>query len=376
VQSITYRGLPLPNHINASIQGIIVSPNGIVLPQLLLQSITNLLDTLTSTPPLTNRRKVLLADQIFGLRIQTNPANPKFSVQFWTSLLPLVWSWEDVNAEVHKGTLYYLMAEDYLELGDVPSAYTCLFKALEEDKRNSHHFRQPLNMKPAYLTSCLVDDSNNRLHASVVVPLRNRMLDHVTLYNTGTGSHFSVAIMDRKFLQAIELEDIKRFFVATFHEIFHLTPLHLSRMINNDYSKLKAIDILFNLGLIVDQLLEYRFLRYSRRRDRNLANGLYKLALRLRWTTRNKTPSISDFLRLIRPNLNVGTPNKTVPALLDGRARFDGLPIDRKMMCVFLTYHLRNFGGHHIESQDILVKRYPEILEHCLNSIFVAIEAL
>lgn len=376
VQSITYGGQPLLTHIGGL---VVVGPSGLVLATPLLQTLTDLLNTIASTPPLTNRRKVTFADQIFGIKLQPNPPNPpnpKVSLQYWTSILPLVWSWEDANQEVHKGTLYYLMAEEYLSLGDIASAYTCLFKALEEDKRTFQYFFQPLTSKPAYLTSSLVNNPNNSLYPSVVIPLRNSLFDFMTRYNHSSGSTLSLGIIDQKFLQVPALEDVKRFFVATFHEIFHLMPINTSRMINNDYSKLKAIDTLFNLGLIVDQILEYRFLRNARKGDRKMSMGIYKLALRLGWTTKAKAPRLKPFLKLIRPDPNRRTPDKVVKSILDKRPTFDRHRLDHKMKCVIIAYHLRNFGGHHIEGQDILVKRYAEILEYCIGAIFVAIEAL
>jgi hypothetical protein len=175
-------------------------------------------------------------------------------------------------------------------------------------------------------------------------------------------------------LQADAVEDIKRFFVATFHEIYHLAPLNSSRMINNDYSKLKVIDTIFNLSLIVDQLLEYRLLTNAPRKD--MANAIYRLALHLNWTTSTSHNNVRRFLRAIQPNLNVNSPDQVVPSLLNGQATFDGRNITPDMGAVFLAYHLRNFAGHNIEGQDVLVERYTEVLNHVMDALFIAIEAL
>ncbi len=290
--------------------------------------------------------------------------------------MPVIWSWEDTHEKVHKGTLYYIMAQEYLALGDVPSAYTCFYCALEEDKVNAQHIGQNLKNKPSYLTSSLVDDPSNLLYDPVVVPLRKRLQDAIDAYKTLTGSNLSIQVADQEFLQADDFEDAKRFFVATFHEIYHLTALNSSRMVNNDYSKLKIIDTLFNLGLILDQILEQRFLATAQKREKNMANAVYHLALHLKWITPAEAKDVSQFLKLISPDVNNGTPDQIAGDFLDGLATLNGKSLDHQKACILLAYHLRNFAGHNIEGQDILVKRYPEVLERCMSAIFVAIEVL
>jgi hypothetical protein len=47
-----------------------------------------------------------------------------------------------------------------------------------------------------------------------------------------------------------------------------------------------------------------------------------------------------------------------------------------RMKAIVGAYHLRNYGGHHLEENDILVTRYNEVLELIMDSFFVAIETL
>jgi len=338
--------------------------------------ITDLLDSVANLSVKEKRRKIFLSDKIFEhLQIDTDPSNPKLRSLIWREILDLVWQWEDSHEKVHKGTAYYFMAATYLSLGDVPSAYMCFFKALEEDKKNFPRIPKNLKDAPTYRTTSLVDNPQNALYHTVVIPLRRYLQTFIDRYNkTRKGKNLTLQTLDQKFLQADAIEDIKRFFVAAFHEIYHLAPLNSSRMINNDYSKLKVIDTIFNLSLIVDQLLEHRLLANAPKKD--MANAIYRLALHLNWTTSTKHNSVRQFLGAIRPNLNIGSPDQVVPSLLNGQAIFDGQKIIPDMQAVFLAYYLRNFAGHNIKGQDVLIKRYTEVLNYVMDALFVAIEVL
>ena len=366
VRTITYQSLGLLNVVNQRLH-----EGGM---QALQRLIEDLLDTVAAIPESDMRKKIRLADKIFGLK--PDPPDPKAQLRFWQTLMPTVWAWEDSHEKVHKGTAYSFMAESYLGLGDIPSAYICFFNALEDDKENFPHIPKNLKDASAYCTTSLVDNPTNFLYLRVVVPLRRYLQNFIQNYNVRTSRALTLQTLDQNFLQADSLEDVKRFFVATVHEIYHLAPLNSTRMINNDYSKLKIIDTLFNIGLIVDQILEHSFLQnYSGRKK--MARAIYELALHLNWTSLQTSPNPGVFLKRVSPNLNSGTPDQIMPSLLDGSATFDNSPIsDPRMLATFIAYHLRNYAGHHLEGSAILVNRYPEILNRIMDAVFVAIESL
>jgi hypothetical protein len=86
---------------------------------------------------------------------------------------------------------------------------------------------------PSYRTTSLVDNLNNRLYEAVVTPLGQWLETLMNDYNARAGARLSMQALDQKFLQADPLEDVKRFFVANFHEIYHLAPLNSTRLIRN-----------------------------------------------------------------------------------------------------------------------------------------------
>src|SRR5208282_5523836 len=163
--------------------------------------------------------------------------------------------------------------------------------------------------------------------------------------------------------------DIKRFFVANIHEIRHLSPINSTQMIRNDYSKLKIINTLFNIGLIVDQILQFSFPNKSKK----MLNAVYQLALDQGWATKKDAPDRGVFLSKIKPILN-DRPDKVLPDLLNGNVSYDGSPVNAAEIAILIAYHLRNFGGHNIMGCDIMVDQYSEILEQMMYAFLLCIE--
>ena len=96
-------------------------------------------------------------------------------------MLQIIWNWEDDNEVVHKGTPYYFMAEAFLALGDIPSAYISFFSAIEEDKRN-YPLIPNKNYKDAaaFKTTSLVNDPSNALYLKVVIPLKAFLYEFIS----------------------------------------------------------------------------------------------------------------------------------------------------------------------------------------------------
>jgi len=377
VKTITYKGQPLSttlrNEIRSSAQ--VQACHDLTYEQ--GNIIRGLLKSIAKLPQTEKRKKINLADEIFKhFDKEFESFDPKKSERFWREIIYLVWGWEGYHEKVYKGTPYFLMAKTYLQLGDVPSAYICFFNALEEDRNNLLCVQENFKDRPAYLTTSLVNNSNNPLHKEVVVMLRGYLQGFIESYNKRMMSDFTILDLDQKFLQAESLEDFKRLFVANFHEIFHLDPLNRSQMIKNDYSKLKVSSTFFNIALIVDQILEYRFLKNVDESQRTMGKAIHQLAFHLKWTTKEDSPRLKDFLKKICPNLKEGTPDVTLHALLDGTATYNGRPLDFRMRAIFAVYYLRNYAAHHIVGCNILVDKYFDILEIVMDAFFTSVESL
>lgn len=351
--------------------GFIMSNSAVTLPTSLTIIIEELLNAIHVLPAAEMHKKITLADRLFESLtvITTNPYNPVFMRMFWRAVFEFVWKWEDANEKVHKGTPFYFMADTYLKAGDLTSAYICFFNALEEDKRSYPFIPKKLQDAPAYRTTSLVDNAQNNLYQDEVVPLRKRLQQFIDGYNTRTGRSLIIQTLDQKFLQDDNFEEIKRVFVGNFREIYHLDALNTPRMIINDYSKLKIIDTLFNLALVIDQTLHKRF------GSQDMANGIYSLALH-HWRQRATSAHAGEFTAKVHPRLNHTTPDQVIPLLLTGSATFGGNPLTPLEVAIFTAYHLRNFAGHNIQGSQIIVDRYFDVLSLMMDALFLTIETL
>jgi len=378
VQGITYNGQRLIDTLNSIVNRIQVTPQGIVIHPRLRTVLTELLDTISALPTARADLKVYLADAIFGhFLIDSVPPNSKLKIAILQELvLKEVWNWENTHETIHKGTPYFFLTREFLSQGDVPSAYVYMFNAVEEDKRNTPAIGRDFRNSPAYLTSSLIDNNQNMLYNDVVIPLRTYLQNFITQYNSKTGDNLTIQDVDTKFLQVEDFEDIKRFFVANLHEIYHLRYLNSLQLINNDFSKIKISDTLFNLCLIIDQILAHNFLTTYRPREKKMANAIYELALHLNWTDGTIDPNAGSFTGKINPHPNSGNPDAILPSFLDNIATFDNNPIDSKKTAIFIAYHLRNFGGHNIIGQDVLVTRYQDILRSVIDAFLLSIDVL
>ena len=99
--------------LTSSINPMTLSENGITLNPEFEKILSSILNTFTNIEE--NTKKIIFSDYVFGsLYPIPSPPNPKLQSEFWKAILKKVWSWEDQNETIHKGTPYFFMATAYL----------------------------------------------------------------------------------------------------------------------------------------------------------------------------------------------------------------------------------------------------------------------
>lgn len=148
-------------------------------------------------------------------------------VLLWQNVLEITKKWEDSvggGIRIHKGTLYYFLAESYFLIGDRDLAFVYLFNALEEDK-NLGTLIQSLNYPdkgPAYLTAALRADPNNHMYY-IDRELRDRLDQYITKFQKECGTTFSLHEFDTKLLHNKSLFDLVTFFVFNFFHVYEFS---------------------------------------------------------------------------------------------------------------------------------------------------------
>lgn len=220
---------------------------------------------------------------------------------FWQEILSITNKWEKTSGiEVHKGTPYFFLAENYLLLGDRDLAFTYLYNALQDDKMlgnldNSINYPKTA---PSYLTGTMNPNQNNQMYY-LVAELRTKLCEYIFLFNNRypRPQPFTILDFDVKFLANDDLVDIVTFFVFNFLYLADLEKNTRPILLKNQFSRLKAMDTIFNFCLVIDETLKYaESKKVSITQNHYISDGILWLVCDYqRWMTRD---NLTDFLGL------------------------------------------------------------------------------
>ncbi|MFQ6126473.1 MAG: hypothetical protein ACE5R6_17950 [Candidatus Heimdallarchaeota archaeon] len=124
---------------------------------------------------------------------------------------------------------------------------------------------------------------------------------------------------------------------------------------------MKNLEAMFKIGLVIDKVLFKKYKKDS------LGKNIQELWLNKRWIAHRISPIP------IHPGLRDDL-TTFIPAVLTGGAEYDGNPVSTEMSYFLLPWRLRNYGGHNIEAQTVLVRHYEEIMKYLMSALFIAVE--
>jgi hypothetical protein len=312
------------------------------------------------------------------------------ALSFLEEICKLVDKWEmKRKGRVHKGTPYFFLTFVYREMGDIDSAFAAAFKAIREDQKSSDPLfgKGKYKEAPAYKYVTIIDDKSNFLYETVI-QLRSLINTYVQEFNTKINPNFSINDLDSKFLRGNkDLENVAYIFVYTVEVIKkYLEQLHT--LPANDFYKIKNLQTIFNLCLVVDKILEHKFKRTFKRnvrgRDMCISDGVVLLSAKKGWIptlTADETRNPRALIGKISPTISDDV-GKCVKDLILNPIPFNYVtlaattPVTTEFRQMLLAHKLRNEGAHSLEKQAILVSKYKEIVEHLMFAIFIAVDAL
>jgi hypothetical protein len=164
--------------------------------------------------------------------------------------------------KIHKGTAYFFLAENYLLIGDRDLAFMYLYSALNDDiylGRIASSLNYP-QKAPSYLTVTMRADKNNQMYYLVEL-LRNRLVQYISEFNVEYSRCFKIEDFDTKFLDNNDLSDVVSFFVFNFLYLSEVERKLKSDITQNEFARLRTLDVIFNLCLIIDESLKNAELR-------------------------------------------------------------------------------------------------------------------
>lgn len=303
--------------------------------------------------------------------------------QMWRQLIRWTLDWEKSHstqihkAQVHKGTPFFFLGMNLIFQEDIDTAFLFIYNAMEQDKVRSQATNQPNSYKqaPAYMTATIVDNPKNALYETVVRPIRGAISKYVTSFSRATSSTYTLDDFQACFLGNPDLEIEKLVFFFVYNMYVHIQRnrfRQLPQFFDNDFSKIKNLDSIFNMCLIIEELLQHRFGKTGT--NYFISDGVLDLAAAKAWMTTGKTREETEkqfFSKLTGVDLRLD-PSTTVPIILSGNITYGGQPLRPDLRYLLLAWHLRNYGGHNIRVQDVLVKSYDQIFEWLIHALFIA----
>jgi hypothetical protein len=295
-------------------------------------------------------------------------------IQLWREILAVTNGWEikNQNVKIHKGTPYFFLAESYLLTGERELGFLYLYTVIEEDKalaRFAPSLNYP-NKSPAYLTATMRRGNNQMDY--LVEGWRNKLNEYIQKFNTLFYKSFKLDEFDAKFLDNLHLSNVVYFFVFNFIYFYEITSYAESALLQNEFQRLRTLDLIFNLCLIIDETLkESRSLVTGKQLSgsHTISNGISWLCDYKGWMKRT---DVESFWKIL--NVKDGKPDIVIPKLLSMSGLYQGKHVRKEVFTLFVAHNLRNYGGHNISQQRIFTTNYDQIIEQLLMSLFLCLD--
>jgi hypothetical protein len=146
-------------------------------------------------------------------------------------------------------------------------------------------------------------------------------------------------------------------------------------------TKLRNLDLIFNLCLVVDKTLELAEKNKVKNKTahgkdhQNFSDGLIWISDYRNWYEGDLAQlwGKNNDLKLNDPNTNL---DSIIPRLLLKNEHYQNNSVKREIHDFLIAYKLRNYGGHNITQQNCLTANFDEIIQVIFNCLFMAIELL
>lgn len=275
--------------------------------------------------------------------------------------------WEEkAGKHIHKGSPYAFIANTYLISGDIDTGFSYIYNAIEDDIKLNNvcpELNYPSNA-PVYLTASLSSNPQN-IMVPLVTEIRSELESYLNTYRNEFGRTLSMTELDKGFLQNPALETIKYYFIFSFWTIFEHRRKVGHDLMQNDFSKLKNANWLFALCLVIDKL----FHSHQRYKGRFIGSEIVNYVVDKGLMTRDDLNNLKD-----KENIRGGEPDQTIPKLLPMTLQHNGVPVRKEIQYLFVAWNLRNFAGHNIQTQNVIVNNFEDLLKILLCDIFLIIE--
>ena len=225
---------------------------------------------------------------------------------------------------------------------------------------------------PANYTARMLFRPNNHLFY-LVRDLNNKLGNYIVKYRSKYNQNFKMQDFVDKFLHNKNLTNIVYFFVYNFLYLFDEGRNTRRDLLQNDFSRLKALDTFFNLSLIIDEVLRWSHLQATGNNINKMKDGVIWLCDKNQWMNQH---DLEEFWGQNYLRINSDGPHLVIPKLLEKTELYQNNPVRNEVFVILTSYHLRNYSGHNISQENILTSRYDEIIEQLLMALFLSVDSI
>ncbi len=314
-----------------------------------------------------NERLITISDSFFSnftvvSETLIKDRKNKYAFELWQRLIVWAEKWRKENdLEIHLGTPYYFIAVASLSQFDIDAGSIFMHLALKEDRK--HHkkwFNLPANLflslnprKDQYIshhTNYMLGFIRDRLDGKG--NSKGRYKQHY--YKKRSGS-LKYSDFRRKFLgkRSEDYLEIKYFFVHSLLRLWRLRRIHKSNKGENTIAPLIYSQVISGLLLTLEVLLKKKY---------------------------SNLPMLGNLFKKFFKDEGLGKPDlKQIETDRDRDFEKwieDCIKQESMLGDFSLSYGLRNYTSHTIESQQVIWKKQTNIFQSVMNCIFRVLEVL
>jgi len=295
-------------------------------------------------------------------------------LRLWEKVLDITYEWENSSKEkIHKGTPYFFLAENYFLLGERDLGFHFLLNGEEENKilgTRTKKGNYPWDA-PGHFFATMREGSQMD---PLVRRLRDYLNSFITTFQTEFSSSFSIQDFELKFLMDKSLINIVIFFHYNFFYIYDSHMKTGTNYLENDFSRLRGLDLFLNLALVIDEVLKLLYIKHNSNLqiDHKMSDSIlwfcdkYKLMNRI---------DLMDYWGS-KLKLKKSDPDKVIPRLLNKSDIYKGNKVPTQVFTLLIALKFRNYAAHNIRQQSAVVTRFNDIVKNLLFSLFLSIEKL
>lgn len=291
----------------------------------------------------------------------------------WETALSPAQQWEKDNSPhaIHKGTPYYFLAVTAILSGDLDLGFLLMHQALSEDNRATGE-ELPYN-SPARALATLDYQYEKQYFREEVLDTAEFLDKFLTAYRN---TYRKVLTLDEFRNRLFKVTDLKETFFLLVFTLFKFKSL--IRKIDltirtNDFAGLIEIGALFDLCLVIDSVIHYK--NTSKPKNKNKKENTYIDHMAFLSDSYGLSLSIDRLIEI--NNAFIREFPIVIAGLLNGTWTFkDGTKLSPSEADLALSYGLRNFSAHRIQSIPVIYENIEDIFQRVINVLFLSVEKL